>query len=51
MLLRPLLRHSSARNAYVLRLVGSNYGPVLRAERRTVRSHPSDGIERRASTA
>jgi hypothetical protein len=50
-LLRPLLRHSSARNAYVLRLVGSNYGPVLRAERRTVRSHPSDGIERRASTA
>lgn len=29
--LRPLLRYSESRNAYVLRLVGNRIGPVLRA--------------------
>ncbi|HEY1834665.1 MAG TPA: hypothetical protein VGG08_09530 [Solirubrobacteraceae bacterium] len=33
----PLFRYSGARNAYVLRLVGRRYGPVLREERRRPR--------------
>jgi hypothetical protein len=28
--LRPIFRHSSSRDAYVLRLVGNRMGPVLR---------------------
>jgi hypothetical protein len=36
-LLTPLFRYSGARNAYVLRLVGRRYGPVLREERRRPR--------------
>jgi len=32
--MRPLLRYSPGRNAYVLRLAGNRAGPVLRPERR-----------------
>jgi hypothetical protein len=45
-LLRPLLRYSHTREAYVLRGVGSTVGPVLRAERRA-RRRAYDGAERR----
>ena len=47
LLLRPLLRYSSLRRAYVLRFIGDSTGPVLRPNRRTVREHPADGVERR----
>jgi hypothetical protein len=30
MLLRPLFRYSRTRNAFVLRVVGRRFGPVLR---------------------
>ena len=30
-LFRPFLRYSSSRDAYVLRLVGDRWGPVLRS--------------------
>jgi hypothetical protein len=33
-LLKPALRYSGSRNAYVLRLVGRKVGPVLKVERR-----------------
>jgi hypothetical protein len=32
--LRPIMRYSNSRNAFVLRLVGRRFGPVLRVERR-----------------
>jgi hypothetical protein len=32
--MRPLVRHSPGRQAYVLRLVGNNVGPVLRRDNR-----------------
>jgi hypothetical protein len=44
--MKPVLRYSTARDAYVLRVVGSNVGPVLRADRRGRRS-AFEGIERR----
>ncbi len=44
-LLRPFLRYSRSRNAYVLRLVGARTGPVLRIDRRHGGSW--DGIDRR----
>ncbi len=47
-LMRPLLRHSSSRDAYILRLIGSQHGPVLRADRR--RPRPFDGVERRSTS-
>jgi hypothetical protein len=34
MLMRPILRYSVARDAYVLRVVGRRVGPVLRLDRR-----------------
>jgi hypothetical protein len=46
-LLRPVLRYSSSRDAYILRLIGSQRGPVLRADRRRRRTF--DGVERRTS--
>lgn len=47
-MLRPLFRYSLARDAYVLRLIGSTRGPVLRRERRhEQRAH--SGPERRRS--
>ena len=44
LLARPLTRYSAARDAYVLRLVGRRWGPVLRPERR--RRERFEGIER-----
>lgn len=41
LLLRPLLRYSFHRDAYVLRVIGNTHGPVLRRERRRrSREHP-----------
>jgi len=48
-LMSPLMRYSSARDAYVLRVVGSKRGPVLRAERR--RQRVFEGVERRGRIA
>lgn len=45
-LLRPLFRYSSPRNAYVLRVVGNTRGPVLCRERRRQQRH-WPGEERR----
>ena len=36
-LLRPLVRHSTTRDAYVLKAVGNSRGPVLRYDRRRER--------------
>jgi hypothetical protein len=47
---RPLLRYSQPRDAYVLRVVGRKWGPVLRPDRRHGDSF--DGAaERRGSHA
>jgi hypothetical protein len=46
-LLKPMLRYSYSRHAFVLRGVGGSVGPVLRAERRRMRESPIDGVERR----
>ena len=43
---RPILRYSSGRDAYVLRVVGSRFGPVLRPDRRRRQLHYG-GSERR----
>jgi hypothetical protein len=48
-LLKPLYRYSYSRDAFVLRGVGSSFGPVLRPDRRVRRDRPSDGIERRTA--
>jgi hypothetical protein len=49
--LRPALRYSYSRDAYVLRMVGRSVGPVLRPERRSRRrGRPLDGIERRRAS-
>ncbi len=46
--LRPLLRYSATRDAYVLRAVGGSRGPVLRINRRSRRPpEPFTGAERR----
>ncbi len=45
---RPVLRYSQGRRAYVLRLVGGRFGPVLRPDRRLVRrARAFEGAERR----
>jgi hypothetical protein len=49
MLLRPLLRYSLTREAYVLRLVGTSLGPVLRLDRRSRHPRPFEGVERRSA--
>ncbi|MGO9488184.1 MAG: hypothetical protein ACLQBB_04045 [Solirubrobacteraceae bacterium] len=46
---RPVLRYSKSRDAYVLRLVGRKWGPVLRQNRRGGQAF--DGAERRGSHA
>ncbi len=50
---RPLLRYSTPRDAYVLRVVGRKWGPVLRSERRRPRAVESvtQAPERRGSHA
>ena len=45
--MRPILRYSYERGAYVLRLVGENHGPVLRKDRRRGKGAYL-GTERRA---
>jgi hypothetical protein len=51
-LLSPLFRYSQARDAHVLRVVGSTVGPVLRVERRgNRRRRRFDGVERRRAIA
>ncbi|MHB1570525.1 MAG: hypothetical protein ACYCXW_02740 [Solirubrobacteraceae bacterium] len=45
--LRPCLRYSYGRSAYVLRVVGERRGPVLRPERRR-NQRPFVGRDRRA---
>jgi hypothetical protein len=47
-LIRPLLRYSHGRSAYVLRFVGNRRGPVLRQERRR-RQGDYRGADRRGS--
>ena len=52
LVLRPRLRYSLRRDAFVLRLVGNSVGPVLRPERRgPVRRQRLDGIERRGASS
>ncbi len=47
MVVRPFLRYSPSRRAYVLRGVGRNFGPVLRIDRRPRSAGHWDGVERR----
>ena len=49
--MRPVLRYSSARDAFVLRAVGSNVGPVLRVDRRHQRRTAFEGSDRRTRVA
>ncbi len=52
MLIRPFLRYSPSRRAYVLRFVGGRVGPVLRVDRRPADGRPfdgADGAERRGA--
>jgi hypothetical protein len=51
MLVRPLLRYSRGRDAYVLRVVGGRFGPVMRPDRRAVREPQFDGVDRRHASA
>lgn len=46
-LLAPFFRYSEHRGAYVLRLIGSRRGPVLKLNRRRRRISAYDGSERR----
>lgn len=51
-ILRPLLRYSASRDAFVLRLVGRSTGPVLRQDRRRRhRPRQFEGVERRRARA
>jgi hypothetical protein len=48
LLLKPALRYSVTRDAFVLRLLGNSAGPVLRPDRRRRRRRePFQGVERR----
>jgi hypothetical protein len=49
--LRPALRYSATRDAFVLRGIGRHRGPVLRPDRRGHQQGAFDGIDRRARTA
>jgi hypothetical protein len=46
--MRPILRYSALRDAYVLRFIGRRTGPVLRVDRRRARQF--DGVERRLTS-
>jgi hypothetical protein len=51
-IMRPLLRYSQTRDAYVLRIVGRRKGPVLRANRRQRRTPDAySGPDRRQGIA
>ncbi len=45
-ILRPMLRYSATRDAFVLRFVGNSTGPVLRPDRRR-RPQSFEGVDRR----
>ncbi len=45
--LKPMIRYSATRDAFVLRAVGNSSGPVLRADRRNARRAEYGGAERR----
>lgn len=48
--MRPILRYSASRDAYVLRGVGRRVGPVLRVDRRLARrARPFEGVDRRGA--
>jgi hypothetical protein len=49
-LLAPLFGYDYTRDAYILRLGGSRFGPALKQDRRRTRQ-PHNGGERRGSTA
>lgn len=50
--LKPALRYSATRDAFVLRAIGNSSGPVLRVDRRRGRRAAYNGAERRGvSTA
>jgi hypothetical protein len=46
-MLKPVLRYSATRDAFVLRGVGRSSGPVLRVDRRRRGKSSYDGAERR----
>jgi hypothetical protein len=49
-ILRPMLRYSATRDAFVLRAVGSSVGPVLRPDRRSRRRQRQfEGADRRGA--
>jgi hypothetical protein len=45
--LKPVLRYSATRDAYVVRAIGNSMGPVLRVDRRRARLADYSGAERR----
>jgi hypothetical protein len=49
LILRPLLRYSAVRDAFVLRFVGRSKGPVLRPDRRRRGRASFDGVDRRGA--
>ena len=51
LLLKPLLRYSATRDAYVLRAIGNSAGPVLRTDRRGRGRSSYAGAERRRVSA
>jgi hypothetical protein len=52
MALKPMLRYSATRDAFVMRAIGNSAGPVLRVDRRKARLSQYGGAERRnVSTA
>jgi hypothetical protein len=50
LLLRPVLRYSATRDAFVLRGIGTSAGPVLRVDRRDRRRRSFAGVERRRTS-
>lgn len=49
LIMRPVLRFSATRDAFVLRAVGNSAGPVLRPDRRRRRRISFEGVDRRRS--
>jgi hypothetical protein len=49
--LKPMLRYSATRDAYVLRAIGNSTGPVLRVDRRSREGSSYAGAERRRVSA
>ncbi|HEX8714518.1 MAG TPA: hypothetical protein VF706_03030 [Solirubrobacteraceae bacterium] len=45
--LTPLFVYNYNRDAYVLRLVGRRFGPVLKRDRRVHREPPVEGVDMR----